>query len=116
MCIAAFKQVRVYHLLNHSCMLVVFQMHVEMWCAKEQCTCLHVHTMLLVIVQYSPLFTQPFQHVHHASSRESCLVCRLCMVCLSPNHPVMEEDIVGVDFFHDCKINLSGKMKNKLLQ
>lgn len=38
------------------------------------------------------------------------------MVCLSPNHPVMEEDIVGVDFFHDCKINLSGKMKNKLLQ
>lgn len=38
------------------------------------------------------------------------------MVCLSPNHPVMEEDIVGVDFFHDCRINLSGKMKNELLK
>ena len=37
------------------------------------------------------------------------------MVCLSQNHPVMKEDIVGVDFFHDGKINLSGKLKNELL-
>ena len=45
----------------------------------------------------------------------ACLVCRLCMVCLNQNHPVMGEDIVGVDFFHDYKINVSGKMKNELL-
>lgn len=37
------------------------------------------------------------------------------MVCLSQNHPVMKEDIVGVDFFHDGKIHVSGKMKNELL-
>ena len=120
MCIAALKQVRSYvHLIAylHAVLdlLVLRMLKLSSYAVKASALNMQ-QCYVIKFVFYSPsLVVQPTYPVSTCLNHVLCLVCRLCMVCLSQNHPVMKEDIVGVDFFHDGKINLSGKLKNELL-